>query len=153
MPHSKLNRKPLLVIPRTKGEVNVRLTHLSEIRGTPYHCYIDIHEPILASYNKKITKSGDVLDTSELLHGHTRKVPYAPPDTHQGNAKQTNAMGLPLPSSDTPLDSSSPVNGTQAAKVSQSILNIPRKGKIKNYSSPNSIPTYKAHRLIPSNKT
>ena len=119
----------------------------------PYHCYIDIHKPILASYNKKITKSGDVLDTPELLHGHSQNVPRAPPDTHQGNAKQTNAMSLPLPLSDTPFDSKGPISGTQAAKVSQPILNIPRKGKIKNYSSLNSIPTYKAHRLIPSNKT
>ena len=35
----------------------------------------------------------------------------------------------------------------------QPTLNIPRKRKIKNYSSLNSIPTHKAHGLTPSNNT
>ena len=60
-------------------------------------------------------------------------------------------MGPPLPSNDTLLDTPSPVSGTQAAQVPQPTLSIPRKRKIKNYSSPNSIPTHKAYRLIPSN--
>jgi len=53
----------------------------------PYHCYIDIHEPVLTSDNREITKLGDMLDTPKLPHGHTREVPRAPSDTHQGNAK------------------------------------------------------------------
>ena len=46
--HHTLNlaKKPLLLIPIIEGEVYARLTHLSELKGTPYHYYIDIHEPI-----------------------------------------------------------------------------------------------------------
>ena len=62
-------------------------------------------------------------------------------------------MGLPLPSSDTPLNSSGPVSKTQATQTPQLTLDMPRKGKIKNYNSPNSIPTHKAYRLILSNDT
>ena len=62
-------------------------------------------------------------------------------------------MGLPLPCSDTPFDSPGPVNVTQATQVSQPTFSIPKKRKIKDYSSPDSIPTHKAYRLIPSNGT
>ena len=87
LPHSTLNRKPHLVIPRIKREVNVRLAHLLELRGTPYRCYIDIHELVLISDNRQITKSRDMLDTPKLSHGHTQEVPCALLYTHQRNAK------------------------------------------------------------------
>ena len=60
---------------------------LLELGGTPYHCYNNVPEPVLAGDNKKITKSGDMLDTPKLPHGYAREVPCAPPDAHQGNAK------------------------------------------------------------------
>ena len=62
-------------------------------------------------------------------------------------------MDLPLPSSDAPLDSPGLVSGTQAAQVSQPAIGIPKKRKIKDYKSSDSIPSHKAHRLIPSNDT
>ena len=77
----------------------------------PCHGYIDVHKPILIADNKKITKSGDILNTPKLSHGHAWEIPYAPPDAHQGNTEQTDTMGLSLPSSNTPLDPLGPVNG------------------------------------------
>ena len=37
-------------------EVNAQLARLLEIRGMPYHCYINIHKPVLTSDNGEITK-------------------------------------------------------------------------------------------------
>ena len=62
-------------------------------------------------------------------------------------------MGPPLPSSDTPLDSPGLINKTKAAQVPQLTLNIPKKGKIKNYNGLNSTLNGKALKLIPSNNT
>ena len=60
-------------------------------------------------------------------------------------------MGLPLPSSDTPLDSPGPVSGNQATQVSQPTISIPKKMKIERYNRLDSIPTHKAHGVIPGN--
>ena len=46
-----------------------------------------------------------------------------------------------------------PINKTQAAQVPQLTLNIPKKGKIKNYNGLNSTLNGKNLKLIPSNNT
>ena len=84
----------------------------------PYHCYIDVHQPILTGDSRKITELGDVLNTPKQSHGHAREISRASLDAHQGDTEQTNTMGLSLPSNDTPLDPPGPINGTQAAQIS-----------------------------------
>ena len=64
-----LSREPLLIVPRTEGEVYTRPAHLPELKGMPYHYYIDVHKPILIGDSKKITESRDVLDAPKLSHG------------------------------------------------------------------------------------
>ena len=44
----------------------------------PYHCYIDVHDPVLAGDSRKITKSRAMLDTPNLPYSHAREVPRAP---------------------------------------------------------------------------
>ena len=72
------------------------------------------------------------------------------PDALQGDTEQNDIMGPSLPFSDAPLDPPSPVNGIQAAQISQLAININRERKIKEYSSLHHIPIHKAHWLISS---
>lgn len=94
-----------------------------------------------------------MLYTPKLSHSHAREVSRAPLDAHEGNTEQTNTTGLSLPSNNTPLGPLSPINGTQAALISQPTISVPGERKIKSYGSSDPIPTHKAHRLISSNDT
>lgn len=117
----------------------------------PYHCYIDVYQPILTGGRRKITELGVVLNAPKLSHSQAWEISRASPNAHQGDTKQTKTMGLSLPSSHAPFDPLGPANRTQAAQISQAAINIPRKGKIERHNSPDPIPIHKAHRLISSN--
>ena len=90
-----------------------------------------------------------MLITHKLPQGHTWKVPCIIPDDHQRDAKQTNTMGLTLPPSDSPLDSPSPVNGTQAKQIPQPTSGVPSKRKIKGHSDLNSVLPQEPGKLCP----
>ena len=90
--------------------------------------------------------SRDMLNTPELPHGHTLKVP-----TKGMPSKSTQWVcpcHLVIPHLTLQVQSV----GVKL-QVSQPTLSIHLKGKIKNYSSSNSTPTHKAHKLIPGNNT
>jgi len=127
--------------PRTSRIVDSQPTHLPEAKSEIYDDCVDILEPIITSDDRKITKSRDMLITPELSLGHTWKVPCTTSNAHQKDAKQNNIMGPTLPSSNSPLDSTCPVKGTQAKQVPQLTSAIPNKRKIKGHSDLNSILT------------
>ena len=139
-----------MIISRIEGEVYTRSAHLPELRGTPYHRYIDVHQPILTGDRRKIIKLGDALNASKLSFGHAWEISHASSNAYQGDTKKIDTMGLSLPSSDTPLNPPGPVSGTQAAQISQPALSIPGKGKIERHSILDPIPIHKAHQLISS---
>ena len=89
----------------------------------------------------------------KLLHGHTRDIPCAPPNAHQGNIEQVDTIGLPLPSGNTPFDHLGPVSGAQVTQISQPTISITRKRKIEEYSRLDSISTHNAHKSILSDDT